>query len=396
MRVLGLTNLYPNPMQPHRAPFNRHLFRLLAERYPVRIIAPIAWTDELLARRRGAAPLPPDRRVTTDDLTVEHPPYYFPPRVLRGWYGHCYLASVRGAFRRALDEFRPDVVHAPWAYPDGWAAVRLGHAAGLPVTVRVHGSDVRLLDRYPARRRRTEEALRSADGVIAVSRELADTIIGMGVRRDRVAVRYDGVDPDLFHPRPKAAARDRLGLGRATKRLLFIGNLVEVKGLDVLLDACRRLRERGFEFDVDLIGQGPLRDALEQQARRLGLTGVQFRGPLPQAELPHWYRAADVFVLASRSEGVPNVLLEAMACRTPFVASRVGGIPEIAVPAVSRLVPPEDHAALADALATELIAPPRDPDLWPAPRLRTEAVAEAAEFLETVVARRAGPSPVGA
>jgi glycosyltransferase involved in cell wall biosynthesis len=396
MRVLGLTNLYPNPMQPHRAPFNRHLFRLLAERHAVRLIAPVAWTDELSARRRGADPLPPERRVTTDGLTVEHPRYYFPPRLMRGWYGHCYQASVRGAFRRAVAGFRPDVVHAPWAYPDGWAAVRLAHAAGLPVTIQVHGSDVRLLDRYPARRRRTVEALRAADGVIAVSRELADTIVGLGVDPDRVVVRHDGIDPELFRPASGSAARDRLGMDRTTRRLLFIGNLVEVKGIDVLLDACHRLRHRGLDFEADLVGHGPLRGALERQARRLGLGNVHFRGPLPQAELPDWYRAADVFVLPSRSEGVPNVLLEAMACRTPFVASRVGGIPEVAVAGLSRLVPPDDPAALAEAVAAELTAPPRDPDRWPAPRLRTEAVAEVAEFLESVVARRAGLSPVGA
>src|SRR5436309_1960025 len=150
MRIRRLTQLYPNPWQPHRAAFNRHLFRLLAEDHDVRIIAPVAWTDELAARRRGADRLPDGRSNLMDGLLVEHPRYYFPPRALRGSYGHCYRASVRRAFRRALEEFRPDVLHASWAYPDGWAAVRLGHAAGLPVTIRVHGSDVRMLDHYPA------------------------------------------------------------------------------------------------------------------------------------------------------------------------------------------------------------------------------------------------------
>jgi glycosyltransferase involved in cell wall biosynthesis len=397
MRVLGLTSLYPNPLQPHRAPFNRHQLRLLGERYPVRVIAPVAWTDELAARRRGAAPLPADRRVTHDGLPVEHPRYYFPPRVLRGCYGHCFRASVRRAFGRAVAEFRPDVIHAPFAYPDGWAAVQLGHEAGLPVAVQVHGSDVRLLDSFPARRRRTEEALRAADGVIAVSQDLADTVVRMGVDPDRVLLVYDGIDPDLFHPGSKAAARIRLGLDRDARRLLFVGNFYPVKGADVLLHACHRLRQRGLAFEVDLIGQGPQGDALQALVRRLGLDGtVGFRGSMPQAELADWYRSADVFVLPSHSEGVPNVLLEAMACHTPYVATDVGGIPEIHVPEVGRLVPANDPAALADAIVRELAAPPRDADEWPAPRLRTEAVAEVAEFLESVVARRAGLTPVRA
>jgi glycosyltransferase involved in cell wall biosynthesis len=395
MRILGLTNLYPNPWQPHRAPFNRHLFRLLAAEHQVRVISPVAWTDELAARRGGAAALPHGRRLVTDSLAVEHPRYYFPPRILRGWYGHCYRASVRRTFQRTVDEFQPELVHAPWAYPDGWAAVRLGRRAGLPVTIRIHGSDIRLLDRYPARRRRTEEALRAADGVVAVSRELADTIVRMGVDPDRVIVRHDGIDPELFHPGCKDAARERLGLDPDVQRLLFIGNLVTVKGVDVLLAACQRLRQAGRNFDVDIIGQGPLRGALEAQARRLGLDAIHFRGPRAQSELPDWYRAADVFVLPSRSEGVPNVILEAMACHTPVVATCVGGIPEVAVPDVSRLVPSDDPVALADAVAAELTARARRPELWPSARLRTESVAAEAKFLEAIVARLSRPNPVG-
>jgi glycosyltransferase involved in cell wall biosynthesis len=395
MRILGLTSLYPNPLQPHRAPFNRHQFRLLGERFEVRVIAPIAWTDEWKARRCGG--LPAARRVVHDGLPVEHPRYYFPPRVLRGWYGHCFRRSVRQAFERAVTEFRPDVVHAAFAYPDGWAAVRLGHGAGLPVAVQVHGSDVRLLDRYPARRRRTEDALRAADGVIAVSQDLADTVVRLGVDPERVLLVYDGVDPDLFHPGCRTAARARLGLDRGTTRLLFIGNFYPVKGADVLLHACQRLRQHGAAFELDLVGQGPQGEALRRLVRRLGLDSVVgFRGAMPQEELADWYRAADLFVLPSHSEGVPNVLLEAMACHTPYVATQVGGIPEIHVPEAGRLVPPNDPAALADAIAVELAEAPRDPDAWPTPRLRTDAVAEAAEFLEAAVARRAGRTLVGA
>jgi len=397
MRILGLTSLYPNPLQPHRAPFNRHQFRLLGEQFPVRMIAPIGWTDEVNARRRGAAALPAGRRVMHDGLTVEHPRYYFPPRVLRGWYGHCFRSSIRKAFERAVAEFRPDVVHARFAYPDGWAAVRLGREFDVPVVVQVHGSDVRLLDRYPARRRRTEEALRAADGVIAVSQDLADTVVRLGVDPERVVLVYDGTDPALFHPGSKAGARARLGLDRDATRLLFIGNFYPVKAADVLLHACRRLRERGLAFELDLVGQGPQGEALRSLVRRLGLAGVVgFRGSMPQDELADWYRSADVFILPSHSEGVPNVLLEAMACHTPYVATRVGGIPEIHVPDVGRLVPANDPAAMADAIAAELAAPPRGPDAWPSPRLRTEAVAEVAEFLEAVVVRLAGRTLVGA
>src|SRR5207253_6931127 len=138
VRVLTLTNLYPNPFQPHRAVFNREQLRELARAHAVAVIAPIAWTDELAARWAGHPPLPRDRRVMCDGLAVDHPRYLFPPKVLRGSYGKFFRRSVRPSFERALREFRPDIVYTPWAYPDGWAAVELGRRSGLPVVVKVH------------------------------------------------------------------------------------------------------------------------------------------------------------------------------------------------------------------------------------------------------------------
>src|SRR5262249_10286840 len=131
MRVLILTNLYPNPYQPTRAVFNRQQFRALAEQHALRIIAPLSWVDELAGRARGKGKLP--RQLCCDGIPVEHPRYFYPPRSLRGWHGHCYRRSVRSAFRRAVTEFCPDIVLASWAYPDGWAAVHLARQAGLPV-----------------------------------------------------------------------------------------------------------------------------------------------------------------------------------------------------------------------------------------------------------------------
>jgi glycosyltransferase involved in cell wall biosynthesis len=389
MRVLTLTNLYPNPYQPHRAPFNRHRIRLLNAQHPNHVIAPIAWTDEARAWWAQAGRLPPGRRVLLDGVTIDHPRYFFPPRGFRGWYGWCFRASVARAFWRAVADFRPDIVYTPWAYPDGWAAVQLARRAGLPVVVQVLGSDIRLLDQYPARRAGTVETVRAADGVVAVSEELAGQLRAMGVAPGRIRVIYDGVDPAVFFPGARSVARARVGLEGSAPLILFVGNLVPVKGVDLLLEACTRLRADGADFRAVVVGQGPLGPALREQARRLGLTDrVTFPGPIPQASLPDWYRAANVFVLPSRSEGVPNVLLEASACGAPWVATGVGGIPEIAHLGASRLVPPEDPHSLARAVREALSAPPLQPPSGP--RSLAIAVAELAEFLENVIT--AGPT----
>jgi glycosyltransferase involved in cell wall biosynthesis len=385
MRVLAMTNLYPNPWQPQRATFNRDRLRLLAQGHPVRVIAPIAWTDEWAARRRGAAPLPPGRRVVLDGIAVEHPRYLFTPRILRGWYGRFYRFCVRRAFRQAVAEFRPDVVYTPWAYPDGWAAVELGRRAGLPVVVNVHGSDVCLLDQYPGRRRRTVEALCRADRVTAVSQDLARRMTALGVDPGRIEVVYDGVDPAVFHPDSQAEARARLGLAAEWPMALFVGNLLALKGVDLLVEACGRLAAAGLRFTCQVIGQGPLRPRLEGLIRSKDLQEcVYLRGSLPHAALPDWYRAATVFVLPSHSEGVPTVLLEAAACGTPFVATDVGGIPEIAAAAPCRLVPPGDVERLAAAMKDLLTDPPQAGGLkgWPS---RAESVDQLIGVLGQVV-----------
>ena len=321
-----------------------------------------------------------------DGLTVDHPRFFFPPRIARRWYGHFFLASVKDSFRRTIREFRPDLVYTPWAYPDGWAAVRLGRKAGLPVILQVLGSDILLLGQNPARRKRTEEAVRTADGVVAVSQDLAGHLSRIGVEPSKILVFNDGVDRGLFTPGDKARERAILDLPTGQRVILFVGNLVAVKAVDVLLRACVEQGLKDIACQVVIVGQGPLRPALEELAGELGIEDrVRFVGLLPHYDLPGWFRAADVLVLPSHSEGVPNVLLEASACGTPWVASRVGGIPEIAHLGISRMVTPNSPSELARAIREILAAPVGNPP--PGPRSREEAVSELEMWFETLLRR---------
>jgi len=160
MRILAVTNLYPNPYQPHRAAFNRQQFRALAAEHEVRVIAPIAWTGEWSARRRHGMPrLADDRKRLSDGMVIHHPRYAFTPKAFRGWYGRFLVQSIRGCFCENGREVQPDIVLGCWAYPDGWAAVQLAREVNLPVVIKVHGSDLLTLDNHPARKKRTMEAL---------------------------------------------------------------------------------------------------------------------------------------------------------------------------------------------------------------------------------------------
>jgi glycosyltransferase involved in cell wall biosynthesis len=387
MRILAVTNLYPNPFQPNRATFNRTRIRLLSLRFPVRVIAPIDWLDELKARIGGQPALARQRQVGLDGLTVDHPRYLFPRMTARRWYGHFYRSSIRSSFAAAVREFAPTLVFAPWAYPDAWAAVKLGHGVGLPVVIQCHGSDILALEQYPARAAPTREALCAAEGVVAVSQDIAGRIIDMGVDPARVRVIYDGIDTAKFHPGPRSEARCQLDVAAGDAMVLFVGNLLPVKAVDVLLAACSRVVREGRQLQLVVIGDGPLRRHLESMADQLGLGGrVRFLGSVPHDSLPRWFQAADLFVLPSRSEGVPTVLLEASACGLPWVASRVGGIPEIAHLGASRLVAPDRPEELAAAIVECLDAPAGEA-LRQSPRTAQQAVAELVDFLGLCASR---------
>jgi glycosyltransferase involved in cell wall biosynthesis len=359
MKLLFLSNVFPNPLQPTKGVFNLGMVRALARDHEVRVVSPVSWVDELRAARRGAG-LGRGRRAAIGGVEVAHPRSYYPPKVLRGHYGTFLWWSVGRGAGRLVADFAPEAVLGYWAHPDGEVAVRLARRAGVPSVVMVGGSDVLLLGREAGRGRCVRRVLEAADAVVAVSRDLAEALAGLGIPAAKVHVIPRGVDAGAFAPGDRPGARRRLGIPDGAPVLLWVGRLVAVKGLDVLLRACGRLRDRGVAFRLYLVGDGPLRRPLEAQARSEGLgPAVAFVGPVAHDDLPDWYRAADLTVLPSRSEGVPNVLRESLACGTPFVASRVGGVPELAAGGAGELVEPGDPEALAAALAAALARPAR-------------------------------------
>jgi glycosyltransferase involved in cell wall biosynthesis len=385
MRILFLSSVYPRPYDPVRGVYCRSLCEALAARHAVRVVSPVAWTERLRSGRAQAA------SPGFGTVPVEYPTYYYPPGGLRSAHGWFMWRSVRGTVRRALREFAPDCVLSYWLHPDGDVAVRAARSIGVPSAVIVGGSDARLLPKDPRRRPSVVHVLERADALMTVSRGLKDDLIQLGTPAEKVHVSYQGIDQKLFHPGNKAAARARLGLPADQKAVVFVGGLVPVKGLDILLAATARLVRGGTDFHLYLVGGGPLRTALSAQAKSLGLAGrVALVGPQPQDRLPDWYRAADLSVLASRSEGIPNVLRESLACGTPFVATRVGDVAEFCPDAQDDLVPPGDPAALAGALGRAL-AGHGQRRLLPRPATWDENALEMAGLLEDLVLRHRAP-----
>ena len=356
MRILLLTNLYPRPHHETFAPFNRQQFHALVPEHELRVIAPVSWTEEVRDRLSGR--ISTRTRQTADGVTVEYPLYWFPPKIAPHLYGQYYLWSVRKCVERAIRQFDPDLILSAWAHPDGWAATVLANEAGLPSVIKVHGSDVLINAKSGPRRREIAAGLQRASAVITVSQDLKKRVIELGVDPAKVVVFLEGIDSEKFTPGDKAAARGRLGLPPGSRQILYVGNLLLSKGLGVLVQACKSLVNRGELFQCRIIGRGRQESQIRKMIRAAKLDDhVLLMGPKPHSELPDWYRASDLFVLPSFSEGIPNVLRESIACGCPIVSTCVGGIPEIAHPDAGILVEPGDSVALADALATMLNNP---------------------------------------
>ncbi len=341
--------------------------------HSVRVVAPVPWT-----RRLGA----PGRK-----STELHPLYWFPPKVLREHYGTFLWLSTRRTLRELTERFQPDAFLSYWAHPDGDAALRASREAGRPCAVIVGGSDVMILAGKGRRQQAIQGVLQRADAVLTVGRTLRERVISLGVSADRVTAFHRGIDTTLFCPGEARVARAKLGLSLDARTALWVGRMVPVKGLDVLLDAWRIVAPRVPAARLLLVGEGPKATALRAQATRLGVDGsVRFVGPRPHEELPDWYRAADVTVLPSLSEGVPNVLLESLACGTPFVATNVGGIHEVERSESCYLVPPGQQHDLAMALDRSL----REPQRVDRPISQTvdESAATISRVLERLVSAR--------
>ena len=384
MEILLITTLYPNPLDPRRCTYNEFQFRALGEKTSLAIVCPVAWTQRLAYRfQRRLAAL--DSCRTWDGIPVRYPTYYFVPKILESIRGLTMTLSILGTCRRVLRGHSPKAIVGTFAFPDGFAAVAIGRLTGLPAVIKVVGTDVDSLDQRGLRRSMSLWGLRRARRIVSVSPYLKDKLVEHGIEPAKVAVVYNGVDADVFGVRDPAVARRELGLAPHGKIVLYVGRLHRDKGLAELvspesLAACARVGAR-----IVIIGEGPDRPYLEQQILDRSLQDrVHLAGQMAPPRIATWMAAADCLCLPSYHEGQPNVILEALACGLPVVATRVGGIPEVVNERTGVLVAVHDAGDLARGLEETLL---RDWDRNQVHRSSpTMSWAEsAAAFKETVI-----------
>jgi len=262
------------------------------------------------------------------------------------------------AISRLVDELHRladfDVVHGHTLIPDGYAAVRIGRRIGVPVVCTSHGSDGNV---YPqsmfAYRKFAQEVVSQADQVIAVSDALRKDLYSLALPKRLIRIIPNSVDAGdfAFCGQDKNAIRRVLGIPQNASVLIFVGTISREKGVYGLVEAFEILAEQQPRLHLVMLGNGPdLPRLQEMAASRLGLSRVRLVGQVPHTDVPNWLAASDVFVFPSYHEGMPNAVLETMACGLPVVATSVGGIPEVIQNGMTGLlVAPKDVDALVDA-----------------------------------------------
>jgi len=346
LKVLVLTNLFPSPWDPLRSPFNRQQFERLGQHHDVDVITAVDFRERFGRKR---APF------RVNNLNTEQFVFFYPPVIGRSLHAACWLASLLSQKLRRLRRAHYDCMLLSWGYPDAAAASWVARHLGIPYVVKVHGTDLNVKAEQGLIRPQIRQALRGAQGVVAVSQALADKAVAMGVDPSRVHVLYNGVEPNLFTRGSLSDARSKLSLPQDERILLYVGNLKDTKGCLDLLEAFPRVLSTHPDANLVFVGSGPAREALLQRAAALGCQErVRLVGAVEHYALGDWFRAADLLCLPSHNEGVPNVVLEAMACGTPVVATRVGGIPEVLPEQAGILVDAHDRIGLEGALVDAL------------------------------------------
>jgi teichuronic acid biosynthesis glycosyltransferase TuaC len=340
LRVLLFSTLYPSSVQPAHGIFVQTRLRHLLATGAVeaRVVAPVPWFPSRHPRFGEYAALASvpafERRFEID---VVHPRFLRLPKIGMSSAPFTLAASGLAAARRLQREgFDFDLIDAHYFYPDGVAATLIGRALNKPVVITARGTDINLIPRHAVPRRLILGAARRASHVITVCRALKDELVALGAQADDITVLRNGVDLELFRPEDRDAARARFDMRGFA--LSSVGHLIERKGHHHAIEALTRLPE---DVTLHIAGTGPEEASLRQQAASCGVQErVRFLGSLPQEALRTLYNASDALVLASSREGWANVLLEAMACGTPVVASDVWGTPEVVATADAGVLMP--------------------------------------------------------
>jgi glycosyltransferase involved in cell wall biosynthesis len=349
LRIAVITRYFPSSGEPWQGRSAYQTIRALSLKAKVHVFyANATYPSFLNPRNRLYKRLDPS--YSPAGVEVSYHDYAAVPLISRPINGRMEARTLLPHVRA----FQPDLIFSVFLYPDGYAALRIGKKLSVPVVVMGIGSDIHSIgDCISAMYTRT--VLREADFLVTVSDDLRRRALAMGATPERSRAVVNGCDLSVFHVADRGEARRLLKLDLDAPTIVYIGRMDLRKGLRELVEASTTLHALRPNLQVYMVGEGADRAQVIDAIETAGASSYVHALPACSPDdVAVWMTAADVVTLPSYMEGCPNVVLEALACGRPVVATRVGGIPEIMSDACGQLIPPRDAVALAEALDSVL------------------------------------------
>ncbi len=361
LRVLTLSTLFPDSGRPTFGGFVERQTQALAacEETEVRVVAPLGlpiWPLRMVGHYPSLASLP-DQEIR-NGLHVTRTHFRHWPRTSGRYDARAMAKSLLPILTGIRQDFPFDVIDAEFFFPDGPAAILIGKALQVPVSIKARGSDIAYWAREPSASDQIQNAAQQADGLLAVSAALKSDMIALGMPEEKIAVHYTGVDQSLFKPIDRAAKKASRGI--STSLIVAVGTLNANKGHALTIEALTALPG----VQLVLCGKGPDEASLRALATGMGVADrVIFTGAIPPSDVAHWVAAADVMVLPSAAEGLANAWVEALSCGTPVVACDVGGVREVITSAEQGQLVARTPLAIAEGIRKILVDPPEQASL---------------------------------
>ena len=363
LRIVVLTSSYPRFLGDGTAPFVKSIAEHLVQQgHDVEVVAP--YDADV-------------RPMDTNGVQVHRFRFIWPSRLHIIGHARSLIADVHlripvvlllpffliAAFvslLKATKRQRSEVIYVHWVLPNGLVGAWVAAIRKIPFVISVHGSDIYMAQRNWLFRSIARSIFQRASAVTACSPELYQAAKALGAPEKTLLLAW-GADPQLFHP-TLHPLEDRLTFGWHQSELVIValGRMVYKKGFFVLIKALQEIVSLYPRVRLVFGGDGPLREELVHEADRLGVSDhVSFIGRIPWNQVNEFLASADIFVLPSikdkygNVDGLPTVLLEAMSCGTPVIASDIGGVRMVVENGLTGLLVPQgDSHALADAIAS--------------------------------------------
>ena len=333
MKVLTYTTLFPSSILPNHGIFILERMKRVAELCMLKVIVPIPYFPPLPINSKWYLYSRATKYRKFSEIEIFYPKYFITPKIGMIFYGLFLFFSTLKIVSQMARRHDFDLIDAHYIYPDGLAAVLLGKVLKKKVILSARGTDINLYPKFPLIKRQIVYTLRRADKIIAVCQALKDQMIELGIAEQKIKVIPNGVDITKFFPVDQTEARKQLNLPLDRKIILSVGHLIERKGFHFIIDALSVIKKENKLAALPLlviVGEGEYRPILEKQIRDLNLdSDIMLIGAKPHDQLNIWYNSCDIYCLASSREGWPNVLLEALACGKPVVATEVWGVSEV-------------------------------------------------------------------